>query len=277
VWRALAIAIGCASCRIGFDPLADALGAWSTPQVVEGASSPQLEEFDCTMSSTKTEIIFAIRPAGGTLALHVMTRPSADADVWSTPQLLVELDTAVNEATPRLSPDDLVLYFQSDRGNAIGQTDIWRSSRSGPGASWSPPVKLDEVTSPASDRWFAPCADGRYVLVRDQGMTGADLLEGMLGGGSPTVIAALSSPGFDSSPYLTPDCLSIYFASDRSGSTDLFEAHRSSVAEPWLPPTPVADFNTGFNEEDPWISRDARLFLFSRNVGATSDLYIAAR
>src|SRR6266568_6938712 len=52
---------------------------------------------------------------------------------WSAPvNLGAAINTAAIEANPTLSPDELSLYFQSDRPNGLGGTDIWVSHRACP-------------------------------------------------------------------------------------------------------------------------------------------------
>src|SRR6059036_2056374 len=62
---------------------------------------------------------------------------------WSSPvNLGSAINTAAVEANPALSPDELSLYFQSDRTNGLGGTDIWVSHRACADCDWEAPANL---------------------------------------------------------------------------------------------------------------------------------------
>ena len=44
--------------------------------------------------------------------------------------------------------------------------------------------------------------------------------------GTPTLVLELDTAGLDSDPFLTPDLTTMYFASDRSGDTELYVTTR---------------------------------------------------
>jgi hypothetical protein len=138
------------------------------------------------------------------------------------------------------------------------------------------------VNTSQEERWFAPCAGGRYVVIHDMGTSGSpnfELVEGVLGGGQPAVIAALASPAAETGPLLSQDCLTLYFASTRDGTNDLFISTRAAVTSPWSAPAKL-DFSTsGANEQDPWMSADRRTFVFAsdKNDSGKNDLYISTR
>src|SRR5213594_1937691 len=61
---------------------------------------------------------------------------------WSTPVNLAAINTAATDAQANLSPDELSLYFQSDR---TGDADIWVSHRACRECDWEAPVNLGPV------------------------------------------------------------------------------------------------------------------------------------
>ncbi len=61
---------------------------------------------------------------------------------WSTPVNLAAINTGAAEAQATFSPDELSLYFQSDR---TGDPDIWVSHRACRECDWEPPVNLGPV------------------------------------------------------------------------------------------------------------------------------------
>jgi Tol biopolymer transport system component len=98
-------------------------------------------------------------------------------------------------------------------------------------------------------------------------------------GQAPTLVAELSSNGGETGPYLSPDCLTVYFASTRSGTNRIYTSTRASITSPWSPPQPLPDFTAiGMAQEDPWLSADQRTFVFSvLTAAANKDVYISTR
>jgi len=278
LWPALAALFGCG--RLHFDPAGDAaLGAWSTPTPVPGADTA-LNEEDCTMSSTTLELYFAVTEESATVeGLYVMTRATA-ADSWSSP-LPLGLDPGADEdASPRLTPDDLTLYYASVHATGLGGLDIYTVARAAVGATWSAPQAVPQVETTQDDRWMSVCDDGHFAMVST--VAGEELFEGVLGGGAPTAIAELDTTGYESSAYLTPDCLTLYFAANRNGQRDLFVTERASVSDPWQTPSPLDQFNDPVaGDEDPWMSPDGRTFVFASDRAMPGsgkhDVYMSTR
>ncbi len=251
------------------------LGAWGTPTSIPGANSTANNEDDLTLNSTGTELIYAVQPAaGGAKDLYVMTRATRN-DPWGAPaQISGGLDTtAGNEESPRLSANDLDLYFGRDG-------DIYKTSRTAVGATWGAATVVAGSGNTASyEKWLAVCGTNHFMVSRDNGLTGQDLFEGTLGS-TGTAVAELNSAKSEISTFLSADCLTVYFASNRGTQTALYTSTRTSMASAWSAPTPVAaPFDTGTDNEDGWLSTDQRIFAFAsvRNGAATKDLYISTR
>jgi hypothetical protein len=88
----------------------------------------------------------------------------------------------------------------------------------------------------------------------------------------------------DQSPALSPDGLSLYFASDRPGGlggTDLWVSRRASKHSPWDVPVNLGSpINTSGIESGPNLSRDSRMLFFQSNRAGgqgSNDMYVAYR
>lgn len=258
-------------------PVADAaLGAWGKPAKVAVASSTTVGEDDLALSADTRELFFAIDTGTNGKDLYYASRASATA-AWTTPVALAFNSATQSDETPRLSADEKTLYFASSRaGN--GTLDIYMTTRSAPGATiWSTPVQLTVSTATLIEKWYAPCG-ARYILAQTHAATGSDLMEGTAGGAAPTLLAELNSPQNEIGASLTPDCLTIYFASNRAGTVALYTSKRASLAAPFAPPTLMTEFAAvGGNQEDPWLSPDGRTFGFVSDVAGTKDLYLSTR
>lgn len=246
------------------------LGAWGPAAKIAGAATTQ-DEDDVTLSSSGTELIYGVSLTATDKDLYVMKRASTSdpfgprAEVKVLTSML--LNTAGIEESPRLSADDLTLYF-SQAGTVMKVT---RPSRTG---AWSTPTAVAGITAPA--RWYTVCGN-RFMVVR--GTTDLDLFEGMVGS-TPAAVAALNTAKVETAPFLSSDCLTLYFTSDRSGTSKIYSSTRESLTSPWsapvLAPSPI---NDGSNDQDPWISADQRLVIWAsvRNGSTNKDLYMSTR
>src|SRR5208282_5292188 len=76
--------------------------------------------------------------------------------------------------------------------------------------------------------------------------------------GEPTLISELVAPSAanDISPVVTADQLTIFFASNRSGNSDIWMATRSSATAPFGAPVEVSVLNIGDVDYPLWLSPD---------------------
>jgi hypothetical protein len=251
------------------------LGRWSAPGKVTPAATGANED-DVTLSSDALELIFAVEATTGKDLYY--TARASKSDPWQQPAAKLPFSASdTSEEAPRFSADDLTLYFGSNRAGAA-TLDIYFVRRPARGSSaWSLPARLDAVSSDTLvDKWFMPCRDDRYVMAQGAPGGGTDIVEGIVGGDAPKVVRELSSPDNDTGPFLTQDCLTIYFASNRSGALQIYTSQRAAVTDPWPAPSPVLDFpiaGSSDGQEDPWLSPDGRTFGFARN----KDIYLSTR
>lgn len=248
------------------------LGNFGTPMKIPGLSLATAVEDDVTLNSTETELYFAIN-ANNEKNLYVSTRANLQA-AWSTPTALTVLNGAGNDSAARLSADGLTLYFSTVRNGA--SEDIWMSQRANATAPWGAPAVVPTINSAAVDRWFMPCG-GKYIMGSDRATAGdIDLFEGAMGQ-TPTRLAISTTGGVDTAPFLTPDCLTLYWAKDNGGQLDIFVATRPTMADPWTVVGAVPIVSTAGREEDPWLSPDGRRLYLASSVDTEFDLYLATR
>jgi Tol biopolymer transport system component len=93
-------------------------------------------------------------------------------------------------------------------------------------------------------------------------------------------LTPLNTPSDDDDPTITADGLEIYFASQRFGTRDIFVATRDALADPWGPPSRVAELSTSAHEDSPNITPDGLVMLLSSDRPGgpgTGDIYITSR
>jgi hypothetical protein len=256
------------------DTASDALlGPWGTPIKHPSASDIGLSEDDASLRDDGLEMIFSIANAadGNLKDLYTTSRTSL-ADAW-TPATLLSLSViGASDETPRFSPDGLTLYFASGRAGGAGSLDIYSVTRPALDAAWSAPAPVTGPNSAALEKWYTPCGTTYLVIV------GGDIAEGTIGT-APTVSTVLSDATTnETGPFLTPDCLTTYFASPRTPPTKIYTSTRASITDPWSAPVVFDEFSSiGGDQEDPWMSPDQRIFSFASNVAGTKDQYIVTR
>jgi Tol biopolymer transport system component len=87
-------------------------------------------------------------------------RSSKIAGAFSTPLLVSgdNLDSASLENSPVVTPDELTLYFSSDRPGGLGSLDIYTSTRSTTADAFGAPIALTSVNTASTDTptWVSP-------------------------------------------------------------------------------------------------------------------------
>jgi peptidoglycan-associated lipoprotein len=180
-----------------FESRVDKKSKWSTPVPVEGLNTVN-EEGTPTFSSDYREIYFTRCEAGkrekkGCEIMH----SKKTGDAWSEPKNLGILPDSVVAAHPALSPDGLTLYFVSDIAGGYGKKDIWKTTRSKGGDTWSKPVNLGPDINTAGDELFPYCReDGTLYFSSDGliGMGGLDIFSARLQPDGSWVVKNMKSP-----------------------------------------------------------------------------------
>jgi hypothetical protein len=196
---------------------------------------------------------------------------------------LGNVNTERSEGGPRLSPDELTLYFESDRAGGPGQSDIWVTTRASRAAPFAAPTLLanvnaagDEYTATALPNGLALALasnrDGDFaVFLATRPTTSAPF-------GAPAKIAALDTPSIDAHPAFTPAGDALYFTSNRPGGAGGLDLYRAeSGADGFGAPVRLAELSGPTDDITPVVAADELSIIFSREVGAKHDIFIARR
>jgi Tol biopolymer transport system component len=172
---------------------------------------------------------FSSTRGGGAHDLYVMTRP-ATSGPWSMAVPATELNSSVTETSPWPSPDGLRIAFDSDRA---GDFDLYEASRESVSAAFAPPRRIASVSTP--DREVNPALGPDFLemwfaSVR-AGTRGQDILFAFRRTQdapfeTPRIVDELASAGNDDDPWISEDLRTIYFASDRTGNSEIYRATR---------------------------------------------------
>ncbi|MCL5283007.1 MAG: protein kinase [Planctomycetes bacterium] len=204
------------------------------------------------------------------------------------------VNTSSGESLPAISSDGCVMYFRSDRPGGSGGMDIYVTTRQSKDDDWGPAGNLGPTVNSSSKDY--PCwisADGLSLYLgsdRPGGYGGTDIYVTARAApdapwGTPVNLGpTINSSGSDSYPTISPDGLSLYFASTRPGgfgSYDLWVATRATVSAPWGPPANMGPAVNSLNTEfRPSISSDGLVLFFSSGPASGAgpdDIYITRR
>ncbi|HEY4059727.1 MAG TPA: hypothetical protein VGM39_24100 [Kofleriaceae bacterium] len=297
--RAVALLVLVAGCgRVAFESATDAatddapdapLGDFGAPLLIAETSDPGTED-DPTATDDALEMYFSsgrLGAASGFSDLFVTRRESLSS-VWSAPSPVAELDSTEEDQSAGISPAGLTIYFTSRRTTpqiAGASSNIWMATRTTRANAWSAPALVPELSTTMDEFEPQPDESGlRIVLYRQIG-SDRELMEATratvgAAWGAPVLITSVNTTGDERSPMLADGGLSIYFSSDRSsgmaGVHDLFVAHRPTLDDPFGAPT-LLPVNSSADDDDPWVSTDGHVLLFSSTRSGNSELYEARR
>ncbi len=208
-----------------------------------------------------------------------IARRSSVGEEWSTP---VRLEPPVNSpypvGGPCLSPDGLELYFSDGMPmqyeamgcvpdpSGYGGGDIWVTRRATNDSAWDDPINLGPPVN-TSNYEDHPCltSDGLTLFFTSDRSGSATLWMAS----RPAIDAPWGQPQrlgppidmwmFESTPFMSPDGLSLYF-SYGGWKPDIHVSKRTSVTAPWGPPvrfepvnSPEAEYHLSFAEGDPML------------------------
>jgi len=281
------------------------LSAWSEPLNLGPTINTSFNEQQAMLSKDGLTLYFAsTRPGtpGSTLAdIWVAQRACLDCP-WESPvNLGAPVNTAVSEAAPALSRDEHWLFvLATNRPEGIGSGDIWVSYREDvhDDFAWQTPVNLgsgvNTIGFEGGPSYFENDEGGRAQLYFNHNPapvnTGGDIYvstqaaDGSWGDAVP--VTELNSAASEQRPSISHDGRTIYFFSNRPGSSsdDIWVATRADVAGPWTAPTNLdAPINTAADERHPFIYSRGKteLLFFARNVATPPavdlDLFVSTR
>jgi hypothetical protein len=182
----------------------------------------------------------------------------------------------VNAGAPRLSGDELTIYF-----HAYGdQVDLWSTHRKSLTEPFGPPTLLAGQNSPSADYDPAVSADGLtlwfastrvanegqhlYVSIR------ASMLAEFGAPGLAAAVNATDTQQYDAQPFLTTAGNELWFTSKRTGGLGGNDIWRAAwTGSGFETPVAAAELNSPGDEWVPTVSADRLTVYFSSERAAT--------
>jgi peptidoglycan-associated lipoprotein len=210
-----------------FETRLDKKNKWSTPVPVSFLNS-EFEDGTPSFSSDYTEVYFTRCEAGKREKKGCSIMYSKrEGTQWSEPENLKLLPDSLVAAHPSISADGTTLYFVSDLAGGSGGKDIYRSTRTSPGESWSRPENLGTDINTRGDELFPYIRDnGTLYFASDGqiGMGGLDIFKAVPQAGGRWLVDNMKSPinscGDDFGIVFEKDAEKGIFSSSRKGKGD---------------------------------------------------------
>src|SRR6266566_3927391 len=224
-------------------------------------------------------LLVACESESGSVGIKLEAMSFAGSE-WSEPVNLAAINTGATDAQANLSPDELSLYFQSDR---TGDADIWVSHRACRECDWGAPEILGADVNTAGDenaphyqQSAEPGGAKLYFTRGPAGTQGQDLYyapvtrEGETAG--PAVfLSELNHPAAnDAAPTVRTDGKEIWLhrgaPAGGLGLSDLWVSTRRSANDPWsTPENPGAPLNSAAFDQQPSLSFDGQTLVWTSN------------
>jgi Tol biopolymer transport system component len=198
---------------------------------------------------------------------------------FRTPVLLPgpNINTTSEEGGPRLSADELTLYFSRNNGNG-NASDLFVAHRAHATDAFDPPTVLANVNSTSYE--FDPTASVTQLTLfftsdrlGNQDLYVATRASVTSDFGIPTDLPApLNSSSNDAQPFLRADGSELWFSSDRPGGEGYNDIYRAAkVGSSFGAPERVAELASPQYDYCPTLSEDGLVIFFASNRAATED------
>lgn len=247
---------------------------------------------DSTSSSGSTTTVDATTDATvDDTGTTTESRPSCndtppEALAFAPPILLPGVNTDANETNAWLSPDELVLWFNSDRPGGAGGNDVYRSTRDDPAAAFGPAAPLAGMNTAAQELVHSLSADGLVLYGASDGLGSMGYYDVMVSTRASVLaefgvlapLANINSAVSDGEPNISADGTELYFASTRAGPWGLYRAELD-VGGSFGAPIAVEELTApGVGNGNPVLSADGLTIYFSSiRDDPEWDVYAATR
>jgi Tol biopolymer transport system component len=258
-------------------PACDSKKPFGPPTLITSLLAP-LHEVNARFLPDELTVFFQVKEADDSNHLYTASRPSLGAP-FTTPKRVDVLNSADSEGQPTLTGDGRTIFFS--RWPRNNSSRIYTSRRPTLDAAFAPPSQLPILQNGGvSGPYVVPDGNALYYVAGDVVAEIHRATKAETGFSDGILVSEIGSDAGELDPTVTPDELTIYFASFRTGQWDIWMATRAKRDGPFSNIHPVEELNTSFEEYAAWISADGcRLYFSSNRLRGDSDhdLYVAER
>jgi len=246
---------------------------WCLPPGVENVTSLNLNSGEGRLSVTADSLlgVFASDRSGQCQLLG--THRASVAEDWEAPEIIKELESPSGTYEPALQAAGLALVFASTRPGGVGGPDVWMATRANRNDKWLPVIPLNEINSQWDDGGPCLSSDGLTLYFHSQrpgGLGSTDIYYATRSSagqpfGQARNLSRVNSSSQETTPWISNDGLTLYFASDRQGGKgdfDIWYVTRPRVDAPWSEPENLSGANSAFYEFSPCFDRGTQTLYF---------------
>ncbi len=252
------------------------------------------EENGGRLSADELTLYFHSCPTIGNCDIYTATRPWRGLPFGVGTALPRPPNTDVHDFFPTVTADGRSLYVGDQVGGAAGSFTIKVASRAALADTFSQFTAVTALNSTADLHPYVLPDNSAIYFTRDVGF---DHYHEIFRAAQPFTMQAavagadLSTTASELAPVVTPDELTLYFASSRApslGGYDMYVVRRMSTSEPFGPAAPVmfddsggagapVALSGGNNDFPTWTSPDACELLFASGIPGETNLYLVTR
>jgi hypothetical protein len=202
---------------------------WGAPTTVSELNSAFPEEGP-SISLDGRRIWFVTDRDGSGRHIWRSSRSSRGAP-WAPPQPVTELAGSGNDLGPSLDAAETTMFFATSRPPSVGGYDLFFSTRVSTSAPWAVPRPVPGINTSFDEREPFVTQGGLEVFFTSSRAGAGDIFWSVRQSTTepfpaPLPLVDLNSPSaYDSDPSLSQDLTYILFDSQRSGVSDIYEAH----------------------------------------------------
>jgi len=267
-------------------PRCDPTAAFGTPAPVGGLDTAG-DELAARLTPDELVVVFAYASApGGKLDIYTATRAST-TDSFGAPTPIGAVNSVYDDSSPTLSPDQLLLVFDSDRG-ANGMSHVYASARAAAAATFGPPVEAIALSDGEDHPLLANGTTLYFASAVRAGVGMHDLWRAPIDDsgavGTPMQVpgAAINTADDEDDPVVTADELALFFVrTTAAAGAGVYAATRPTAAADFGEPALVTGLApTSATAVPSWISPDqCDLYFTSDMAGGAGgqDVYVVTR
>lgn len=248
---------------------------WTTPVPVAAGINTQYADETPFLSFDGLSLYFSRGYDGyGDFRIYEAKRSQPSGDFTSVNQVLSASGTHLIH--PWVSPDNLRMYYQE-------QSSSWTikmSQRASVSDSWSDGAAVSGIPNGV---YSVTLSQNELTMIYDisNGSNGRDLYIASRTDRNSAFsnirnLSEINSLASEDSPSLSSDGLSLYFASDRYGKSQIFEATRQSLADQFGNLQHLTALDSSYDISWPGISSDGKSLYFGQvQANGYPDIYVS--
>ena len=257
---------------------------WSVPEPVTEINSSYIDKSPF-LSFDGLTMYFSRQSGPGWYytRIYQATRPTADGPFNSVTEISSLNYFGGHVDSPWVSSDNLRMYYY--RTEPGSQSLLKMSQRGSIASPWPEGANINELNALGSLAGPTLTVDELTIVFSGSniagGLGGHDLWQASrtsLGNpfGSAVNLTGINTTASEYHPSLSSDGLTLYFVSNRNGTTQLFKATRPALNFPFSTPEVLTEFESpGAASDYPFISSDGGTFYYTQDFGDGRDIYVS--